>query len=103
MRTKNYFDPHYWQKCFVFRCRADCCPFVADCYASRKRDRQAAEESVQKLNHLLFEGSTLDRLLSSGKRVEVEHLLESHGVVFDSGANRLIFAEKQPTAPRTGN
>lgn len=93
-RKENYFDPHFWQRCFVFRCRAGCCPFVADCYASRQRDRKLAEETVHALNRMLAEGSTLEELMAGESRLEVEHLVESHGVVMDRGANRLAFMDR---------
>jgi len=92
-QKENYFDPHFWQRCFVFRCRAGCCPFVADCYASRQKDRKEAEETVRRLNRMLLGGSTLKTLMAGEDRLEIEHLMDAHGVVLDRNANRFVFID----------
>jgi len=92
MAKLTYFDPHYWERCFVFRCRAGCCPFVADCYAARMEDQRRTREIVEQFNAELSKGFRLQNILADrSKALEVQHLIESHGVFFDAETNRFVF------------
>jgi hypothetical protein len=77
--TKTSFDPHYWEKCFVFTCRKGQCPFVKLCFRAQKDHENEMKKFIGSLNKKITEGFDLTNLSPTDKG-NLFHLIKKHGL-----------------------
>ncbi len=76
---KTSFDPHYWEKCYVFSCKKSRCPFVELCFRAQKDHQNEMKKFAEILNQKIAGGSDLSDL-SPLEKVNLIHLIRDHGV-----------------------
>jgi len=74
----NGFDPHYWEKCYVFRCKKGECPFVSLCFAAQAKDHKETKTVVQSLEDQISKGEKTT--LTPQERLTLAHATEKHGI-----------------------
>ena len=91
-RLRGSFDPHYWENCYVFRCRGKECPYIVPCFGAEKREKEEVEGFIESLNRRIFEGFDLG-MLSPIERIQLNHAIEKHGVRFASQGKEITEKE----------
>ncbi len=77
------FGPHYWERCYVFRCRKGECPFVTHCFAAEAEDRKETRELVQSLYNQATRGEE-ESPLTASQRARLDHARRKYPAVFAS-------------------
>ena len=70
------FEPHYWERCYLFRCRKGECPYVTVCFAAQAKDHKEAKAFVESLGSRAEDKAKL----TVTERINLEHAVRKHGI-----------------------
>jgi len=96
----KYFDPHYWEGCFTFKCKKGQCDYFTECFAAQKEDQKETENFIKNINQKLSDKIKLSDL-SPLEKVMINHAIEKHGVEFDRKLGK-YYVDKEALKKRVG-
>jgi hypothetical protein len=78
---KSSFDPHYWEKCYVFRCKKNECPYVEPCFGAQRRDQEKTKNFIEEMNGKISQGIDLEKL-NTVEKINFYHSIKKHGAKY---------------------